>query len=35
MFLHTKELIQPVSVGKPDAVFGTFFLSSLVARPAS
>ena len=26
MFLHTKELIQPVSVGKPDARFGTFLL---------
>jgi Mn-containing catalase len=26
MFLHRKELIQPVSVGKPDARFGTFLL---------
>ena len=26
MFLHTKELIQPVKVGKPDARFGTFLL---------
>src|ERR1700683_1397117 len=24
MFLHRKELIQPVQVGKPDARFGTF-----------
>ena len=26
MFLHRKELIQPVSVGKPNAVFGQFLL---------
>jgi Mn-containing catalase len=26
MFLHRKELIQPVNVGKPDARFGTFLL---------
>jgi len=26
MFLHFKELIQPVKVGKPDARFGTFLL---------
>ena len=26
MFFHRKELIQPVSVGKPDARFGTFLL---------
>ena len=26
MFLHTKELIQPVNVGKPDARFGTYLL---------
>ena len=26
MFLHRKELIQPVKVGKPDARFGTFLL---------
>ncbi len=26
MFLHRKELIQPVSVGKPDARFGAFLL---------
>ena len=26
MFLHRKELIQPVSVGKPDARFGTYLL---------
>jgi Mn-containing catalase len=26
MFLHRKELIQPVSVGEPDARFGTFLL---------
>ena len=26
MFLHRKELIQPVSIGKPDARFGTFLL---------
>jgi len=26
MFIHTKELIQPVNVGKPDARFGTFLL---------
>jgi Mn-containing catalase len=26
MFLHRKELIQPISVGKPDARFGTFLL---------
>jgi hypothetical protein len=26
MFLHQKELIQPVRVGKPDARFGTFLL---------
>jgi Mn-containing catalase len=26
MFIHTKELIQPVKVGKPDARFGTFLL---------
>src|SRR6201996_5511360 len=26
MFLHTKELIQPVNVGKPDAAFGQFLL---------
>jgi Mn-containing catalase len=26
MFLHQKELIQPVSVGKPDARFGTYLL---------
>jgi Mn-containing catalase len=26
MFLHRKELIQPVTVGKPDARFGTYLL---------
>jgi Mn-containing catalase len=26
MFFHNKELIQPVSVGKPDAKFGTYLL---------
>jgi len=26
MFLHRKELIEPVNVGKPDARFGTFLL---------
>src|SRR6202167_1039092 len=26
MFLHRKELIQPVNVGKPDARFGTYLL---------
>src|SRR6202000_3441312 len=26
MFFHRKELLQPVSVGKPDARFGTFLL---------
>ena len=26
MFLHRKELIQPVKVGKPDARFGIFLL---------
>src|ERR1700738_1185777 len=26
MFYHRKELIQPVNVGKPDAVFGQFLL---------
>src|SRR6202000_2747344 len=26
MFIHTKELIQPVHVGKPDARFGTYLL---------
>ena len=26
MFLHRKELIQPVNVGNPDARFGTFLL---------
>src|SRR5208282_2334774 len=26
MFLHRKELIQPVNVGKPDAAFGQFLL---------
>jgi Mn-containing catalase len=26
MFLHRKELIQPIKVGKPDARFGTFLL---------
>ena len=28
MFLHRKELIQPVKVGKPDARFGVSCLSS-------
>jgi Mn-containing catalase len=26
MFLHRKELIQPVNVGTPDARFGTYLL---------
>jgi Mn-containing catalase len=26
MFFHNKALIQPVSVGKPDAKFGTYLL---------
>jgi Mn-containing catalase len=26
MFLHRKELIQPVNVGTPDAAFGQFLL---------
>jgi Mn-containing catalase len=35
VFLHRKELIQPVRVGKPDARFGTFCSSSSAVRPGS
>ena len=36
MFFHNKALIQPVSVGKPDAKFGTYLLEQFGgARPAS
>jgi len=33
MFFHRKELIQPISVTKPDARFGQFYWSSSAARP--
>lgn len=32
MFLHRKELMQAVNVGKPDARFGTYLLEEFVAR---
>jgi Mn-containing catalase len=31
MFVHRKELIQPVGDGKPDARFGTFLLEQFGA----
>ena len=36
MFFHNKALIEPVSVGKPDAGFGTYLLEELaVAHPGT
>ena len=35
MFFHNKALIQPVSVGKPDAKFGTYLLEQFGAPRAN
>jgi Manganese containing catalase len=35
MFLHRKELIQPVNVGTPDARFGTYLLEQFGGERAN